>query len=184
MRCARARLGDRAGRATVGTAWARLPSGLDARFDPVNRRSQDFEPGRPIPVDLRIRNRRGVENASPREFLRPGADGRPALRRGVSLSVIYVQPKRNGSDLPFPTDDAREELKPKRTDHFDPGEAARPLGPFAEFDAMQLDLNEWFDLSRRGTYYAHVRFAADSGIGEGTSNHLYFTVGGREGFLP
>ena len=76
-------------------------------------------------------------------------------------------------------------MKPKRTDHFDPGQTTRPLGPFEVFDAMPIDLNDWFDLARPGSYRVHVTFAADSGVGEGSTNDWYFTVGepGRIGSL-
>ena len=49
---------------------------------------------------------------------------------------------------------------------------------------MRLDLNDWFHLTRPGTYRVRVAFAADSGFGEGTSNDWYFTVGDRANPVP
>jgi hypothetical protein len=79
-----------------------------------------------------------------------------------------------------------EELKPKQTDQFDPGanDASRPLAPFEVFEAMRLDLHEWFDLTKPGGYRVHVKFTAESGVGEGASNDWYFTIGDRDGSVP
>jgi hypothetical protein len=48
-------------------------------------------------------------------------------------------------------------------------------------DAIRLDLDDRFDLKRPGTYRVQVTFTADSGVGEGGSNHWRFTVGERQG---
>jgi hypothetical protein len=165
------------GRFTYNT-WGTLSSGLDARVEPVEPRDGGYEPGRPILMALRIRNRRGVENSATTEVLRRGADGQPALRRGVTLAVFYSAPSLfrtgPGQGQPGPG----EELKPKRTDRFDPGanDATRPLAAFEAFEMMRLDLNDWFDLSRPGSYRVHVKFAAGSSVGEGEANPWYFTV--------
>ena len=71
---------------------ARSRAGWTRRIEPVEPRSDGYEPGRPILMAVRIRNRRGVENTAPTEFLRRGDDGRPALRRGVALAVFYSPP--------------------------------------------------------------------------------------------
>jgi len=39
---------------------------------------------------LHIRNRLGVARSSPVEFVRPGPDDKPALRKGVELSLATV----------------------------------------------------------------------------------------------
>jgi hypothetical protein len=160
--------------------WGALSGGLDARVEPVEPRDVGYEPGRPILMALRIRNRRGVENAAPTVVLRRGADGQPALRRGVRLAVFYsaARHSRTGQGQPGP----EEELQPKRTDRFDPGAnaAARPLAAFEMFEVMRLDLNDWFDLTRPGFYRVGVTFTVNSGVGEGTTNQWYFTVSDRQ----
>ena len=45
---------------------------------------------------------------------------------------------------------------------------------------MRLDLGDWFDLAKPGRYRLRVTFAADSGLGEGSSSEAYFQVGGDE----
>jgi hypothetical protein len=77
-----------------------------------------------------------------------------------------------------------KELKPRQTGRFEPGPAARPLGPFEPFEAMRLDLGEWFDLTRPSSYRVRITFANESGIGKGTSNHWYVTRTEREGSAP
>ena len=58
------------------------------------------------------------------------------------------------------------------------------MAPFEAFEAMRLDLNDWFDLTRPGSYRVRVTFAADSGVGAGTSNDRYFTIGERADAVP
>ncbi len=162
--------------------WGPLPGGLDARIEPVEPPNAGYEPGRPIKVALRFRNRRGVEQTVPAEFLHEATGGRPALLRGVTLAAVYSPPKlfrasqRQGR--------AAEELKPKRTDRFDPGGAVRQLAAFEGFEAARLDLTDWFDLTRPGGYRVHVAFAASSGVGAGTSNEWTFMVGDPGDFIP
>jgi hypothetical protein len=166
------------GRFTSNT-WGRLSAGLDARVEPVEEPTSGYEPGRPILMALRIRNRRGVEHAAPTKVLRRVAGGPPALRPGVALVAFYSAPSPSLTRVHWRG--PAEELKPKRTDRFDPGanDASRPLAPFEVFEAMRLDLNEWFDLTKPGGYHVHVKFTADSGFGAGSSNDWYFTIGDR-----
>jgi hypothetical protein len=162
--------------------WGPLPGGLDASIEPAERVGMAYEPARPIRMTLRIRNRRGVENTAPTEYLRRGIGDRTALRRGLVLTVFYSLPRptQSGQGQGGP----QEELKPKRTESFIPGDAARPLAPFQAFDALRLDLDDWFDLTRPGSYRARAVFSADSGLGEGKTNDWYFNVGNSEGPLP
>jgi hypothetical protein len=162
--------------------WGPLPGGLDARIEPADPSIEGYQPGRPLLMIVRIRNRRGVENASPTGFLGRGGDGRPSLRRGVSLAVFYSAPAISRT-VAVPVR-SEQELKPKRTDRFDPGAGARPLSAFEELEAMRLDLNDWFDLNRPGSYRVRLAFAADSGLGEGATNDRYFTVVDPGGPLP
>jgi hypothetical protein len=160
-------------------AWGRLTSGLDARIEPEDPSARVRDAENPVIVVIRIRNRRGVENTAPTEFVRRGTDGRALLRRGVSLAVYYAAPKRNRSDMIF--DWHQDEVKPKRSDLFVPGPETRSLAPFETMDLIRLDLNDQFDLTKPGTYRIQVMFTADSGVGEGGSNHWLFTVGERQG---
>ncbi len=125
---------------------------------------------------VRLRNRRGVESEVPTEFLRLGPDAKPALRRGVSLAVTYFA-RSPAQDGPF-FNGPHEDLKPKRTDRFDPKDGTRPLAAFESLDAMQIDLTDWFDLTKPGSYSVRLQFTDESGFGEGMSNDASFTVRG------
>jgi hypothetical protein len=69
------------------------------------------------------------------------------------------------------------ERTPIRTARFDPGNASRLLAPTDSFDALRIDLADWFGPLAPGSYRLHATFAADSGLGEGQTSDLYFTVG-------
>ena len=155
--------------------WSPLKGGLDATTAMVDSRPTGYEPGRPVLVKALIRNRLGVAHSSPTEFIRPGPGGKPALRKGMKLALWYTG--RGGSrahlaGLVEPSD----QLKPKRDAHFEPGQDSRLLAPLESFEAMQLDLNDWFDLTKPGIYFVAVRFTADSGMGDGESVRSDFTI--------
>ena len=114
------------------------------------RATTGYEPGRPILVAMHIRNRLGVARSSPTEFVRPGSDGKPALRKGVDLS-LWHSPSRGPRSI-FNQVYPNEVIEPKRDAHFDPGERSRLLAPLEAFEAMRLDLNDWFDLTKPGKY--------------------------------
>ncbi|WP_406698713.1 hypothetical protein V5E97_07485 [Singulisphaera sp. Ch08] len=155
-----------------------LKGGLAASMAQVEPRTIGYEPGRPILVGLQLQNRHGVAHSSPTEFVRPGPDGKPALRNGVNLTLWHF-PSR-GSRTALGQVSPNEMVEPKRVAHFDPGEGARLLAPLETFEAMRLDLNDWFDLTKPGHYRLNVTFAADSGVGEGVSSEVYFLVGDDE----
>jgi hypothetical protein len=158
--------------------WSNLEGGLDARTEMAESASTAHQPGRPILVTLQIRNRLGVNRSSPSEFLRNAADGKPALRRGVSLVLWRSAERSPGSG--FGQQQPENRIEPRSRAHFDPGPAARELAPLESFDALRVDLNDWFDLSKPGRYHAGVVFTNDSGVGEGSSSQVYFQVGDAE----
>ena len=150
---------------------------LEARTELVNRASR-YELGQPILVTMQLRNMSGVSSSSPTEFLRPGPDGKPALRKGVTLSLS--RPPSRELTLSRNQFVPNELIKPKRDAHFDPNKESRPLTPLEAFEAMRLDLADWFDLTKPGKYHIGVNFTADSGIGEGSSSEASFQVGDEE----
>ena len=152
-----------------------LSGGLEAHLVLADVPRPPIPQGQPIMATLRLRNDRGVEQKVPTEFVRPVDDGKPALRRGVSL-VLTEQPKRSGDQDAF-NPRAGVERTPTRTARFDPGDASRSLAPTESFDALRIDLADWFGPLAPGSYRLHATFAADSGLGEGRTSDLYFTVG-------
>jgi hypothetical protein len=163
-----------------------LPDALDVELrlaDQPQAMRAGFEPGRPIVVAMSLRNGQGVERSVPTEFLRPADDGKPALRRGVSLELFAVPRVAPGSQgLPAPA--PAELLTPTRTAHFDPGDAARSLAPTESLQVLTLDLNDWYAGLKPGPYRLHLKFTADSGLAEGTSNDVFFVIGPGDEVVP
>jgi hypothetical protein len=150
-----------------------LPGGLAARIETVDPSVAVFRAGQPILVALRLHNVRGVERSAPTEFIRAGADGKPALRRGLSL-VMYDA--KVAHEPPWLGSDSASPRNPTRTDRFEPGNASRTLAPTESFEAFRIDLNDWYAGLRPGGYLLSLTFGADAGIGEGRTNDLEFWI--------
>jgi hypothetical protein len=155
--------------------WWPLKGGLDATTAMVDPRPAGYEPGRPVLVKALIRNRLGVAHMSSTEFIRPGTDGKPALRKGMKVALWYTGRAGSRAGLAGLVE-PRDLVEPKRDAHFEPGQGSRLLAPLESFETMQLDLNDWFELTKPGNYYVAVTFTDDSGIGEGESVRTAFTI--------
>lgn len=157
-------IGSRLG---VRLTFVNPPEGLEA----------GFRPGASMGVAVRLRNRTGLDQTVPTEFVRLGPDGKPALRPGVAFKLWRraVDPvaRVGGDEKPRPP----EALTPTRDARFTPDDATRALGPAASFEAFRLDLRDWFDLSRPGQYRLVVTFGAVSGVGSGDAGELRFRSG-------
>jgi hypothetical protein len=151
-----------------------LPSGLSPRIEPVDATVSVFRQGQPILVELRLYNARGTERMAPTEFLRTAADGKPALRRGVSVTVSEIPSPNDGPPGLIIAPTTRE---PSRTEHFDSGPAARLLAATESFAAMRIDVNDWYAALPPGSYLLELTFEADSGIGKGSTNRMSFGIG-------
>jgi hypothetical protein len=51
------------------------------------------------------------------------------------------------------------------------------LAPLESFEAMRIDLSDWFDMTVPGKYRLGVTFAASSGLGKCSSGDVSFEVG-------
>jgi hypothetical protein len=151
-----------------------LPSGLSARLETAEPPVAVFRPGQPVFVTLRLFNARGIERPAPTEFVRAGADGKPALRRGLSLALKNV-PKA-GDTAALLNSFSAPPRNPTRTDRFEAGNASRMLAPTESFGAMRIDVSDWYARLEPGVYWLELAFGADSGLGEGTTNRLEFWI--------
>ena len=157
--------------------WRNLPGGLDGLLELVVPRPARFEPGQPVLVVTRIRNRLGVAQSCPTEFLRLTSDGKPALRQGIKLSLWHSPPSprsrsRWGQEPPG------DPVEPRRDARFVADQGSRPLEPLEPLEAIRFDVNDWFDLSRPGRYRLRVDFTPEAGIGAGAVGEVLFQVGG------
>lgn len=156
--------------------YGKRKAGVFVHTELVEPRKTVFPTGQPIVVTVRLQNVTGVDRSSPIEFLRPGPDGKPALRQGVSLSLWHSTPPRTRSEFSW-GDVPGDRVVPRREAHFEPGDATRTLAPLESFEAMRIDLNDWFDMTRPGRYSLAVTFDASSGLGQGSSGDVVFHVG-------
>ncbi|WP_148595780.1 hypothetical protein [Aquisphaera giovannonii] len=158
------------------------PSGrkLDVRVslaDPPESFEASMRPASPLVAIVRLRNRTGLDQSVPTEFLRPGPDGGPSLRAGIVLKLSRSDVAPSVPAVAGAAGRQPEELTPTREARFTPGDAARTLGPAAAFEAFRLDLRDWFDLSRPGQYHLTVTFGDASGVGTSNAGELYFRLG-------
>ncbi len=161
------------------TLYGKLKGGLFADTELVEPKKAVFPTGQPIVVTMRLQNVTGVDRSAPTEFLRPGPDGKSALRQGMSLSLWHSIPPRTRSEFSW-GEVPGNQVAPRRDDHFEPGDATRTLAPLESFEAMRIDLNDCFDMTRPGRYELAVTFDASSGLGKGSSGNLRFQVGDEE----
>jgi hypothetical protein len=158
--------------------WGALSNRLDARVELARIGDKPPSVGEPVEVIVRVRNRSGLEQKVPTEFLRTEGLPRPALRRGIELKVSFVadDPKRRTGSSFSQGLPKGEPLAPRRLDRFDPGDPARRLGPADSFEAFRIDLNDWFAIDRPGTYRIQVKFTNESGVAEGASNEITIPI--------
>jgi hypothetical protein len=145
--------------------------------DPPEGDEKGFPPGAPLVATVRLRNLKGLDQSVPTEFVRHDADGKPALRRGIALKLT-----RGEASLMDLVDGGRrtgppKDLAPTRVARFTPGDAARTLGPAEAFEAFRIDLRDWFDLSRSGSYHLVITFGDEAGLGPGVSGDVHFRLG-------
>jgi hypothetical protein len=142
-----------------------------------------FTKGQAILVELRLRNRSGLDVQVPTEIEKRSVPGEVALRQGLSfkLSVANIDPAQvlfsKWSNL-FPAL-GWNELAPARFKRFQDGGASRNLGPGESFTAARIDLRDWFDLSRPGLYRIHLELTKESGLGAGECPRLIFVIIGE-----
>lgn len=152
---------------TARVEAARYPGAV---FRPGQPLEVVYRPGEPLVMVLRLYNTRGNAQTSPTEFSAPATDGKPALRRGITLAVERFPT----GDNPRSVEPAR--VAPARSAAFDPGARSRMLAPTESFEAMRLDINDWFPGLTPGMYWFYVDFAPQSGLGKGTTNRLQFWI--------
>jgi hypothetical protein len=158
--------------------WGLLTNRLDAQVGTGKAWNELSSMGKPVEVIVRLRNRAGLEQKVPSEYLRNEGLRRPTLRPGIALKVSYVadDPERRAR-TPLPPDlPTGEPLAPRAIDFFEPGDAVRTLGPAESFEAFRINLNDWFAIDRPGIYRVRVVFTKESGLAEGLSNEITIPI--------
>ena len=114
----------RSSSAALMATGQRLKGGIDARVELAEPHKTRFDPARPVLVNLLIRNRLGESRSAPTEFLQKGAEGKPAIRKGVYLVLRRSRPRG-------PSDGFKTKLSPGAGR----GQASRPFRPWRDFTA-------------------------------------------------
>ncbi len=153
--------------------WAELSRGLDCRVQTPDTVTSDV----PMPVTVSLHNRSGQSQMVPTDFLQSGPNG-PVLRSGITMTLLYSSVDKDAQGVRYSvSNEDWATVPPKTTGSFQPTSAARSLDPTDEFAAFSLNLRDWFDLSRPGTYRLQFYFQQKaSGIADGQSREAVFIV--------
>ena len=109
--------------------------------------------GKPLFVNVFIRNRRGVPVKMKTDFYRDGASGGPALVKGLSVSVKFTP--YTGHD---PDDEDYTSLKPKLKTSFAPTTTVRTVETGKWFKAFSINLSDCFEIKKPGHYRFQFKF--------------------------
>jgi len=164
-----------------GAGWVELAAGIDARVVPPGGQAdatrvvtRAVPPGGPLPFEVWLRNRRGVETTAPADWA--GRDGGPSLREGVAVR-LFREPE--GPALARGEPRAWEEITARLVRRLPADGPARALAPAEAFRAIRLDLRDLFAADRPGRYRLEVA-AADLKRADGTTGVIsaIFTLSG------
>jgi len=157
--------------------WSKLSRGIDCCLCPPGlsdwrsaRTEADCEAGKPIVVTLWLRSRSGLEQTVPSIYYQSDQKQGPALLDGIDIKLEYTSEKTPTPYNPYKDQRKWEELKRTRDAHFKPTDPGKTLSPTEEFKALEVDLNDWFDIRKPGYYRLRFVFAAQpSNFAEGKS---------------
>ncbi|PWU09828.1 MAG: hypothetical protein C5B50_26590 [Verrucomicrobia bacterium] len=143
----------------LGFEWKRLPGGTDwGMLAPdvhlVNGKysRKQLNPGDPLPINIRVRNRCGVAKKVVGEIYRGTASGGPALRLGVTLHVAWAPFEPRTPDRYYPRSEDFRDLQPEGQRNFKSVEEGPVLEPGESAEGATFDLRNWFSCDRPGYY--------------------------------
>ena len=162
-----------------GGPWARLSHGLDCRvvmpaLQEIKDSARLLELGKPARAEVWLRNRLGIEQDAPSVFYVNDPENGPVLHSGIGIEMTY----RPGKGPPWAESKEKwQELKAKTAARAKMSQAGRTLAPAQEFRAFELDLRDWFHLTRAGCYRLEFTFSEQhSGLAEGRSQPVWFEL--------
>jgi hypothetical protein len=128
-----------------------------------------------LPITLRIRNRSGLDQVVPGTILQPSGDTKK-LPHAVELTLGY-SPKTFENAYSIPDSEWQSVQLKNGVIAAEPQADGPTLSPTEECAIMTVDLRDFFDLSRPGTYYIQATFH-DPSRSTGESNKAIFTLSG------
>ncbi len=163
------------------TGWWEVSAVVDVRIVPPGGRddgnrivSKPVSPDGPLPLEVWVRNRRGVDSAVPEEWVRTAGD--TSLREGIAVRLFR---ERERPSPPQGKPRVDDEVSPRSVRRHPAGAPTRNLAPAEAFRAMHVDLKTLFAVDRPGRYRLEVT-ADDMKDADGTPGvaSAYFTLSG------
>ncbi|HET6251088.1 MAG TPA: hypothetical protein VFE47_25600 [Tepidisphaeraceae bacterium] len=150
--------------------WASLPNGLDLKIEAPGTDGQGhtskLSAKAPLLAKIVIRNRRGISQALPTQFVAKAADGKLSLRKGMKI-VLTPSPDQgargNAADASGPKS---LPMKPVSSLSAEQMKQEKVLESTETLTVSEFDLRDLFDISRPGSYQLQLSFDKDSGFGE------------------
>ena len=132
----------------------------------------------PLPVKVKISNGSGLDQVVPAALmLAPGA--KKALPEGVSLSLLYSEkfpPKVVSFSEPAFNYGSWQDVPLRKEVQAEAGDTPGPtLSPTQDFTVLNIDLRDFFDMSRAGTYRVQALFHVPGEPGS-KSNEVTFSI--------
>ncbi|MDB6064930.1 MAG: hypothetical protein JWR26_1138 [Pedosphaera sp.] len=175
--------------------WLQLPGGIDwgmlgpdvktvnGLAVPVN-----LKVGDPLPVEIYLRNRRGVVQKVLGDLFRDAKKGGPAFRKGIKLSLEWAPFNPRTADTNYPHADDFRPVSPICTNVFNTSETGPSLGTGEVVQGPVFDLRDWFDITLPGYYSYHFSFNPEElGLptdeGGGGNVYVSFKVGSQPRWL-
>jgi hypothetical protein len=164
--------------------WSKLSRGIDCCLCPPGvsdwrkaRGEADCEMGKPLIVTAWLRSRSGLEQTVPSNYYQSDPKQGPALLSGIDIKLEYTSEKTPTPYNPYKDQRKWEELKRTRDTHFEASGPGRTLSPTEKFKALEVDLNDWFDIRKPGYYCLRFVFHAErSDFAEGESQPALFLL--------
>jgi hypothetical protein len=162
-------------------SWTSLANGIDISLSPPGVESNEINVAvladkLPLEVRLALRNRLGVPQQMPTQFVVKAVDGKLSMRPGMSITLKRLSDVGQMQRMPDAASQTILPLKPLATLSADLVSRQKLVESCDYFEACSFNLHDFFDITQTGRYSLQVDFTKQSGIGEGTSQEVEFDL--------
>jgi HEAT repeat protein len=169
--------------------WIRLPGGTDwgmlgpdAEMQNEKITSRSLAIGDALPVELFVRNRRGIPQNVLWNVYRNSQSGGPAFHKGITLKMGWAPFDPKNPNQYYPGLEDYKPISPIRTNSFDDPAVGQSLETGETAKRGVFDIRDWFNVASPGYYSYHFEFnPAELGLptdeGNGGGVYMSFTVG-------
>lgn len=145
--------------------WIKLPGGVDWGVLGPGARTQDgiivrasLNINDPLPVELYVRNRRGVAQSVLWDIYRVGTNEAPAFHSGISLFLAWAPFNPRTPDRYYPRFSDFTPVNAARTNSFSGGGTGPKLATGEVARRLAFDIRDWFNVAKPGYYQYHFEF--------------------------